>query len=181
MNVRIIAGKYGGRTIDAPDRRSTHAMGERIRNAIFNSLGEEVKGAIVLDAFAGSGSVGIEALSRGAKECLFIEKERVAVKIIQNNLELLKIDNAGVLGKMVGRWIGSYKGPKFDIIFADPPYHDTQIHTLIRLFGLMSDNGCMVISLPSEQEMPAYADIKIVSERVYGNAKIVMIRWRDSK
>lgn len=182
MNVRIIAGKYGGRTLDAPDRRSTHAMSERIRNALFNSLGDSVRGARVLDAFAGSGSVGIEALSRGATYCEFVEKDRIAAKIIQNNLNLLKIGEKGqVYGKMVSRWVGSYHGPMFNIVFADPPYHDTQIHTIVRLFNVVTDGGLIVVSLPTEQEFPAYEHVKIVSERVYGNAKIVTMRVRRSK
>ncbi|MFA5107899.1 MAG: RsmD family RNA methyltransferase, partial [Patescibacteria group bacterium] len=74
MNIRIIAGTLGGRKIDAPDGRRTHPMSERIRNALFNSLGETVKDANVLDAFAGTGAVGIEALSRGAKHATFIER-----------------------------------------------------------------------------------------------------------
>lgn len=181
MNVRIIAGLYGGRTIDAPDRRSTHAMGERIRNAVFNSLGDDVRGAKVLDAFAGSGAVGIEALSRGATECTFVEKDRIAVKIIQNNIGLLgAAEKSEVIGKMVNRWIGSYTGEKFDVIFADPPYHDTQIHTIIRLYGLLKDDGRMIVSLPSDQEMPAYEDVEVTSERVYGNAKIVVSRFKNA-
>ena len=71
MFIRIIAGKYGGRKIDAPDSNRTHPMGERVRNAMFNSIAGEIVGARVLDAFAGTGSIGLEAISRGAKACNF--------------------------------------------------------------------------------------------------------------
>src|SRR5687768_9476806 len=74
MFVRIISGEFGGRKIEAPDNSRTHPMGERVRNALFNSLGEKIVGASVLDAFAGTGSVGLEALSRGAKHATFIER-----------------------------------------------------------------------------------------------------------
>ena len=80
MNVRIISGKYGGRIIKAPDTARTHPMGERIRNALFNSIGSEVDDAKVLDVFAGTGAVGLEALSRGARSVTFVEKDRVAQK-----------------------------------------------------------------------------------------------------
>lgn len=182
MNVRVIAGKYGGRVLDAPGRSSTHAMSERIRNAIFNSLGSRVEGARVLDAFAGSGSVGIEALSRGAKTCVFVEQDRIAAKIIRDNLALVGAQSeAQVIGKMVGRWIGSAEKRAFDVIFADPPYHDTQLTTVIRLFDLLADDGRVIISLPSEQELPAYEDIEIMSERIYGNAKIIVAAIRPLK
>lgn len=179
MNVRIIAGKYGGRIIDAPGRRSTHAMGERIRNAVFNSLGSRIQGATVLDAFAGSGGIGIEALSRGAKSCLFIESDHIAAKIISSNLTLIGAAADGqVIPKLVGRWISASDKPQFDIIFADPPYHDTQLATVVRLFDLLTSDGRIVISLPPEQELPAYEDVDILSQRVYGNAKIVVAALR---
>lgn len=82
MNVRIISGKYGGRRIDAPDTTRTHPMSERIRNALFNSISSEINGATVLDAFAGTGAIGLEALSRGARRVTFIEKDRVAQKVL---------------------------------------------------------------------------------------------------
>lgn len=179
MNIRVIAGRYGGRVLDAPDRRSTHAMSERIRNAVFNSLGLRIEGARVLDAFAGSGGVGIEALSRGARSCVFVEQDRIAAKIIQNNLNLIGADlNGQVVAKTVSRWMNSSDKQMFDIIFADPPYHDTQLITVIRLFDLLADDGRVVISLPAEQELPAYKDIDILDERIYGNAKIIVAAIR---
>ena len=86
MNVRIISGEFGGRKIEAPDTSRTHPMGERIRNALFNSLGDEVNNAHVLDAFAGTGSVGLEAISRGARDVTFIERDRIAQKILAKNI-----------------------------------------------------------------------------------------------
>ena len=79
-SVRVIAGKFGGRKIDAPsfDNSRTKPMGERIRNAVFNRVGNELEGASVLDAFAGTGAVGFEALSRGAAHVTFIERDKIA-------------------------------------------------------------------------------------------------------
>ena len=131
MNVRIIAGKYGGRIIDAPDRRSTHAMSERARNAIFNSLGDSIERAVVLDAFAGSGSIGIEALSRGAESAIFVEKDRIAASIILKNLTMIRATNVSkVIKAPVASWTTNTKEKQFDIIFADPPYHDPQLSTV---------------------------------------------------
>lgn len=92
MKVRVIAGKYGGRIIDGAGTERTHPMGERIRNAMFNKIGSEVEGKRVLDAFAGSGSIGLEAVSRGAESALLIERDRIAQKIIEANIQLLDAD-----------------------------------------------------------------------------------------
>jgi 16S rRNA (guanine(966)-N(2))-methyltransferase RsmD len=78
MKLRIISGIYGGRNITAPDTDATHPMSERVRNAMFNIISTDIKGKNVLDAFAGSGAVGIEALSRGAAHVTFIERDRKA-------------------------------------------------------------------------------------------------------
>lgn len=178
MNVRIISGKYGGRIIDAPDRRSTHAMSERARNALFNSLGDTVVGTQVLDAFAGSGSLGIEALSRGASSAVFVEKDRIAAKIIQNNLELLKIRrNAKVIKAGVASWESTSEEDQFDLIFADPPYHDTQFSTVQKLFRLLKVDGTMVLSHPGRGEVPIQNDrIVVVDNRSYGSLHLTYFR-----
>ncbi len=179
MNVRVIAGKFGGRIIDAPSRRSTHAMSSRIRNAVFNSLAGHIKEVRVLDAFAGSGAVGIEALSRGAASCLFIERDHVAARIIQKNLDLIGAADSGkVISTTVNNWLSTSDERLFDIIFADPPYHDTQLNTVLKLISLLTDDGRLIVSLPYDQELPAVRGVDVIDERIYGTAKIVTIAKR---
>ena len=180
MNVRIIAGRYGGRIIDGSGTDRTHPMAERIRNALFNSLNEEVQGARVLDAFAGSGALGLEALSRGAEHVSFIEKDRIAQKIIQSNIALLKADRftklyAGPVASVVSRM-----NEQFDIIFADPPFHDPQLSTVTRLFALLKPNGLMVLSYPGRGEAPTGAEVVVVDNRSYGNAALAFYRKKDA-
>ena len=124
MRVRIISGRFGGRMLDVPPGRGTHPMGERIRNALFNSIQGEIAGADVLDAFAGTGALGLESLSRGAKSATFIESGRIAQKVIANNINNLDLtnDEARLIRSRVGSWISNNSDLKFDIIFADPPY-----------------------------------------------------------
>lgn len=180
MNIRVIAGKYGGRKLDAPDRTSTHAMSERARNAMFNVLGEKVQGAHVLDAFAGSGSIGIEALSRGATDCVFIEKDRIAAKIIRNNLQQLAAEKDGrVIATTVSNWLTTTKETSFDLIFADPPYHDPQFSTVERLFGLLKPGALMVLSHPGKGEVPSKTGVVVVDNRSYGNLYLTFYR-RDA-
>ena len=180
MNVRLISGLYGGRIIEGSGTSRTHPMGERIRNAIFNKIGSEIKDAEVLDAFAGSGALGLESLSRGAKSALFIERDRVAQKIISNNIALLGLEGATTLVKApVSGWAKS-ANMKFDIIFADPPYHDPQLSTVSELFGLLKPNGLMVLSYPGRSETLAETGIVVVDNRSYGNAAIAFYRKEDA-
>ena len=177
MNVRIIAGKYGGRVLDAPGRSSTHAMSERARNAMFNSIGSEIEGARVLDLFAGSGSLAFEALSRGAKSALLIEKDRIAAKIIQKNIDTLKVGQAAhVVKATVSNWLETADTGEFDIIFADPPYHDTQFSTITRAFSLLKPGALMVLSHPGKGEVPSKTGVVVVDNRSYGNLNLTLYR-----
>lgn len=177
MIVRIIAGTLGGRKIDAPERTTTHAMSERARNALFNSIGDEIEGARVLDAFAGSGSIGIEALSRGASNATFVEKDRVACKIIAKNLIDLNIDDRSQLIRTtVNNWLDTAKPEMFDVIFADPPYADTQFSTVAKLFGLLKPGALMVLSHPGKGEVPIQDGIVVVDNRSYGNLHLTFFR-----
>ncbi|MDN5835076.1 MAG: 16S rRNA (guanine(966)-N(2))-methyltransferase RsmD [bacterium] len=177
MNIRIIAGTYGGRTMAAPAGRTTHPMGERIRNAVFNSLGGEISGASVLDVFAGSGVVGLEALSRGAKQAIFVERDRNAQRCILDNIKSLQIAGSTKLIKTtVSNWLESSEPEDFDIIFADPPYHDPQLSTVARLFGLLKPGGLMVLSHSGRGELPTKTGVVVVDNRSYGNAVITLYR-----
>jgi len=177
MNIRLIAGRFGGRILDAPDRRSTHAMSERIRNAMFNSIGDEIKDARVLDAYAGSGSIGFEALSRGAKEVVFIEKDRIAAKIIRKNAKALNVENnTTIISTTVNNWLETAVTGEFDIIFADPPYHDVQFSTVDKLMGLLKVTALMVLSHPGRSEVPPRTGVVVVDNRSYGTAVLTYFR-----
>ena len=181
MNIRIIAGKHGSRTIEGSGTRRTHPMSERIRGAIFNSIGAEIQGARVLDAFAGSGALGLEALSRGASEALFIERDRVAQNVITNNIAALKEEhNAHLTQATVSNWLKTYDGELFDIIFADPPYNDPQLSTALQLIRLLKPNGLMVLSYPGRGEDPTELGDVVVDIRSYGDAALAFYRRKDA-
>lgn len=180
-SVRVIAGKYGGRKIDAPSfaNSRTKPMGERIRNALFNKVAGEIDGAVVLDAFAGTGAVGFEALSRGASRVTFIERDKIAQKIISKNMVLLGCeDDAEIVRTSVNNWMETSEPTSYDIIFADPPYHDLQLSTVSKLLGLLKPNGLMVLSWTGRGEVPnlAKTGIVVVDNRSYGNAHLTSFR-----
>jgi 16S rRNA (guanine966-N2)-methyltransferase len=180
MNVRLIAGTFGGRIIEGSGTDRTHPMSERIRNALFNMIGSEIVDAKVLDAFAGSGSLGFEALSRGAHDVIFVERDNIAQKIITSNIKLLGVVTTTQLVKAnVSSWANTTT-ETFDIIFADPPFHDPQLSTVSKLFPLLKPNGLMVLSYPGRGEMPTETGIVVVDNRSYGTAALAFYRKKDA-
>lgn len=177
MNIRVIGGLYGGRTLFAPNNRRTHPMSERIRNALFNSLTGQMDGAEVLDVYAGTGAIGLEALSRGAKSVTFVDKDRAAQRYIARNVASLQVeDQTTIIRTTVSSWLGTKNPQLFDIIFADPPYWDTQFSTVIRVFELLKPGGLMVLSHPGKTEVPTERGIVVVDNRSYGNAHLTFYR-----
>lgn len=181
MKVRLISGEFGGRILDAPPGRRMHPMGERVRNALFNSLGGEVHGARVLDAFSGTGAVGLEALSRGAGHVTFIERDRLLQKILAGNIERLgAADRTTLIRTSVTNWLDTSHPEPFDIILADPPYHDPQFSTVARLFHLLKPGALMVLSHPGKGEVPTKTGVVVVDNRSYGNAVLTSYRREES-
>ena len=120
--MRIISGKYKGNLVSfsADHIRPTT---DRVKESLFNILQGQIEGAKVLDLFSGTGSLGIECLSRGASEVLFIEKNSKSLRILRENLQKLKVDDPfSIVQKDVISFLKSYSGPGFDLIFADPPF-----------------------------------------------------------
>ena len=174
--MRLIAGKFGGRIIEGSGTNRTHPMGERIRGSMFNIIGSEIEDAAVLDAFAGSGSLGLEALSRGAKHATFIERDRVAQNVIGSNIKTLGVEDETKLIKApVSGWLETTK-EQYDIIFADPPYHDLQLSTVGRLTKVLKPNGLMVLSYTGKGEVPTESGVVVVDNRVYGDAVLAFYR-----
>ncbi len=176
MRLRIIAGLYGGRNIQAPDTIATHPMSERVRNALFNIVSDDIKGAVVLDAFAGSGALGLEALSRGASHVTFIERDSRAVSTIKDNVTQFNLTGqSDVMQADVASWIDSCNDT-FDIILVDPPYDDTQLVTVMKLKKLLKPNALMILSYPGSGEVPTANGVVVVDNRSYGTAALAFYR-----
>lgn len=163
--VRITSGNYRGRSILTPGE-GTHPMGERERLALFNMVTAKVNGGRVLDAFAGSGALGIEALSRGAASVIFVEKNPKAARIIRENLKSL-----GIQADVVISDAGKYStDSSFDLILADPPYDHFDVVVLPNLAKLLDKNGIFVLSHPGEA--PEIEGLKLLDSRKYAGATI---------
>lgn len=176
MNIRVVAGRFGGRKLDAPgsDNRRTKPMGERIRNAVFNSIAGIIDDAAVLDAFAGTGAIGIEALSRGAKHVTFVEKDRIAQKILSGNIASLNADSdTDLVRTSVTNWLETSSAyVQFDIIFADPPYHDPQPGVIASLAPRLKLGGRLILSWPKRLPAPNIAGLDLADSRVYSEASV---------
>ena len=177
MALRIISGVFGSRKIDTPDTSRTHPMGDRIRGALFNKIAAELPGATVLDAFAGSGALGIESISRGAEKAVFIERDRTAQKVITKNIENFSIeDQTTLIRSSITTWLDSAEPQQFDIIFCDPPYNDTQFSTVLKLMDLLKPGALMVLSQPGRSESPTKPGVVVVDNRSYGDAALTFYR-----
>lgn len=177
MRLRLISGKYGNRQLQAPDGRLTHPMSERVRGSLFNIINNELQGANVLDAFAGTGSLGLEALSRGANHTTFIERDRLAYKILLENIKMLNcVEKTTSIQAGVSSWIKNNQNILYDIIFVDPPYNNLQLSTVSKLVSLLKNNGLMVLSYPGRGEVPTVNGVVVVDNRSYGTAALTFYR-----
>ncbi|MBL8122229.1 RsmD family RNA methyltransferase [Candidatus Saccharibacteria bacterium] len=174
--MRVIAGKLGGRSFQSPRGHRTHPMSEKARGAIFNALGD-IEGLTVLDAFAGSGALGIEAVSRGAARVLAIDVDIPAVKVITENCRALGIeDMVTVLRKNISGWSRNNQHRTFDIVLADPPYDDIRPNVLERLAVHVKTGGLYVLSWPGSEPVREFATLSIVSEKPLGDIQLVFYR-----
>ena len=175
--MRIVSGTLKGHTFDAPKGFQTHPMGDKIRTALFNTLGG-IEGLSVLDAFSGSGALCFEALSRGAEHAVALEIVKDAYKVIRNNAEKLGVDDRMKLYHINARsWTYRNNTARFDLVFCDPPYNHLQESLLEKLAKHTKDGGLFICSLPP------YADIRLpiemyekVVEKTYGDAMLVFYR-----
>lgn len=173
--LRIIAGNLGGRQFDSPPGHRAHPMSDRIKNALFNTLGD-LSGLSVLDAFGGSGALAFESISRGADHALICEVEPKIAASIESIIESLDIASQTKLSKRsVYNWV-QHHDEQFDIVIADPPYGDFAEQRLENLLPALKPGGLMVISYPSNIEAPRLSEVEIILQKSYGNAALAFYR-----
>jgi 16S rRNA (guanine966-N2)-methyltransferase len=172
--VRIIAGSRKGHRIEAPKGHDTRPTSDRVREAAFMLAGP-VDGANVLDLFAGSGAMGIEALSRGAERATFVEGDPRAAAVIQKNLEKLRLTGARIVRSDAKRALAAEAaaGAKYDLVLVDPPYADYEEFqpTLARyLPTLLAEEGLVLVET-SERVQPDLP-FELLKSRTYGSVRV---------
>ena len=174
--MRIIAGTHKGRRIAAPKGDQTRPTGDRVREALFNLVGP-VDGASVLDLYAGSGALGLEALSRGARRCLFVESDGAACRVIRANLETLGLTAALVLQRDAVAVLQAEQtaGRRHDLVLLDPPYE--RWAALERRLGellpaIVTDDGLVVVE--TDAQIEPVLPLDPVTTRRYGSARLTL-------
>jgi 16S rRNA (guanine966-N2)-methyltransferase len=174
--MRIIAGELGGRMLVAPKTRGTRPVTDKVRAALFDILGS-VAGLTVLDAYAGSGALGFEALSRGALQVVGIEKGRAAAQAIRTNIGALGLDWAYTLAPdSVESWLARGPAQRFDLIFADPPHAALDSELLSRLGRLLADGGTMAVEYPRQAVDHTLEGLTLADIRPYGDVALAFYR-----
>ena len=176
--IKVIGGKYRSRNLATP-ASGTEPTKNRVREALMSALSDLIPGATVLDLFAGSGALGIEALSRGAKEAYFVDVEAQAVAVVKENLGNLGEPNGHVYGLDYQAFLSRPGLPKFDIVFIDPPYADKKayqeaVSTLLQR-DLLSEYAAVVLEYEGgvAVDLSSFAKCK---EYTYGKTKVLIAR-----
>jgi 16S rRNA (guanine966-N2)-methyltransferase len=175
--MRVIAGTLGGRQFDSPKSDKTHPMSDKARGALFNVLGD-IEGLTILDAFAGTGALSFEAISRGAASAVVIDSDRAAQKVIANNAHELGLrSQIKLITASANAWLQtSDENELFDIVLCDPPYNDLQVAVIKRLAGRVKSDGLLILSWPSAAETPKIEGCELLERREYGDANLIFYR-----
>lgn len=176
--MRIIAGKYKRTTLKTLESNLTRPTKDMVKEALFSSI-QIYSDTRFLDLFAGSGAIGIEALSRGAKEAVFNDINRDACKIIKENLNKIN-EKATVYNLNYDACLEKLKGESFDYIFLDPPYvldEYDKIFRLINEYSLLDEEGIIIVEVKKDTELASsYCGFSIYKERKYGISKLMYYR-----
>lgn len=176
--MRVIAGRSKGRRLTAPPGDSTRPMQDRVKEALFSSLGSVVVAAEVLDLYAGTGSMGLEALSRGARRAVFVERDRTAVTYLRKNCEAVGLGGE-VVPVAVARFLAQ-RSDLFDLVFVDPPYADSDAEVssvMVAVADRLQPGGLVVLHRKVGSALPETESLVLVDERRYGSAQL----WRFEK
>jgi 16S rRNA (guanine966-N2)-methyltransferase len=170
--VRVVAGEFKGRRLRAPRGSRTRPTADRVREALFSMLGD-VSGARVLDLYAGSGALGIEALSRGAESAVFVERDHAALAALARNLEAVGA-KAEVRRQDVARFLARPEG-SFDLVFCDPPYDGAPAvaEALFEALPRMLDKDARIVT-ESDKRNPLLLPLPLLVERTYGDTRIAV-------
>jgi len=175
---RIVAGAAKGRRLAVPPR-GTRPTSDRMREALFNTLRShlELEGTAVLDLYAGSGAVGLEALSRGAGRVVLVESDRNAAQVLQRNIDSVGLPGARVVRRPVAATLAAASEP-FDLVFADPPYDvpDAEVAEMLDTLaanGWLADSAIIVVERSARSAEPVWpAGITLVTQRRYGDGQL---------
>tara|TARA_B100000674_G_scaffold459415_1_gene436542 strand:+ start:117 stop:677 length:561 start_codon:yes stop_codon:yes gene_type:complete len=183
--MRIISGKFKGKNINLPKDKTTRPLRDLVKEALFNVIAHSnkininIKNSVILDLFSGSGSFGLEAISRGAKKCLFVENYPSAILSLDKNIRNLNCQENTHISKLdCFKFIEDLQKDelKLDIIFLDPPYREERLNFIIEKIlkkKILSKNGIIIIHRHKNDNIKLTKKLNIIDLRVYGISKII--------
>ena len=174
--MRVVSGNYGGRPLKTLAGKTTRPTTDKVKGAIFNMIGPYFEGGRVLDLFAGSGSLAIEAISRGMDHAILVEKDRAAQQVILENIKMTKEHEKFQLLKMSAERVLSNVSETFDLVLLDPPYAKEQIVENLELLQdkkRLTENVIVVCETDKEVELPnQIGKLELTRQKTYGISKI---------
>lgn len=178
--MRIISGKKKGGKLFEVESEKTRSTTDRVKESLFNIIGPFFDGGVALDFFAGSGSLCIEALSRGVDFAYFFDKEDLPIEVIKKNVEKFDFNNASYVKQVNFEQALSYVDKNVDLVFLDPPYHYGFVDKCLKNLKLSKkmNDKCMIVCEVEKNETFNYEGFRFVDERTYGRIKIVILEWR---
>ena len=179
--MRIVAGEFRGRSLFAPEGAETRPTADRVRESIYNILALRVPGAEVLDLFAGSGALALEAISRGARFAALCDVSRDAARVIEPNIALVRAEDRTLF--VHADWrdaLSRLRGRKFSIVFLDPPYRMEDVYAsaaeAMRALGLLAEGAVLVMEHAVETPLKLPTGFEIYDERRYGKTAVALVR-----
>ena len=177
--MKIISGKYKGRNIEGFTIDGTRPTMDRVKESLFAMIQNYIPESYVLDLFSGSGNLAFESLSEGADKAVLVDSNYKAIKVIENNIKTIGIENTKVLNMDYKKAIEFLKDEKFDVIFLDPPYKTNYIEESIKLiskYNILSDNGIIVCESDSLDKIIYSDEYKSIKDKKYGDKYIVILK-----
>ncbi len=182
--MRVITGKARGVALKTPDGHQTRPTTDRVKEALFSIIQFDIPGASVLDLFGGTGQLGIEALSRGAKSATFVDASDAACRLIRENLKRTKLDRYATVLKSDYLSFLKHSADKFDLIFLDPPYAEVFLENALNLIeeiDILQSGGIIVAERPAGKDLTLnYTGYTRSKDYKYGNTLITLYR-RDEE
>ena len=183
--MRIISGKYKGQSLVSFEARHIRPTTDRVKETLFNKFMGEIQEARVLDLFAGTGSLGLESLSRGARFCLFVDAHKKSLEILRKNIEKFKVSQLdyGIVQKEVISFLGKYEGEPFDVVLVDPPFTEKMAHEVLTALAgskvFHSETKVAIESVKKERLEDSYSALSRYDHRDYGDKILSFFHFSD--
>jgi 16S rRNA (guanine966-N2)-methyltransferase len=174
--MRIISGQVSGQLLKFPKSKKIRPATSKVREAIFSILAQKTEKSFVLDLYAGSGSLGIEALSRGAKEAVFVDENKDSILMIRQNLNKIGFSKFSKIKKTSIENFFKYNKEKFDLIFVDPPWSQINLGIFLSMHKFLKQDGIIIFLHPKHFKIKNMNDLKIIDKRNYGDSGVTFFK-----